>query len=71
MVDIKQLYKTKELATFSHFKDGDFWYELNSGFIFPIPLSDLDGAGLGNQEQASHLVRYIRKHIEMLENQQT
>lgn len=66
MIDIKQLYKTKELATFTHFSDGDFWYKLDHGFAFPVPLADLGNSKILAKEQASLLWRYINKHQNML-----
>ena len=63
-MDIKQLYKTKEKVHFQYFKDGDFWYQTESGFLFPVPLADLEGAQMNAEDKATLFVRYIKKWIE-------
>jgi hypothetical protein len=67
MVDIKALYQSQEKVTFQYFKDGDFWYQTDSGFLFPVPLSDLAGATLNATDKATLFVRYIRKYLKHLE----
>lgn len=66
-MDIKQLYKTQEQVTFTHFVDGEFWYRTADGFAFPVPLADIGNATLLASDKATLFVRYIRKHLAMLE----
>lgn len=65
-VDIKRLYQTKEIAKFLYYRDGDLWYETTCGFKFPVPLSDAGSASFNAEEQASLLVRYIRRWEEQI-----
>lgn len=66
-MDIKQLYVTQEQVTFTHFVNGEFWYQTASGFAFPVPLADIGNATLLASDKATLFVRYIRKHLAMLE----
>lgn len=69
-MDIKSLYKTKELATFQYFRDGDFWYRTDSGFCFPVSLADLNGARLEAQDKALIFASHIRKYLASLASAQ-
>lgn len=66
-MDIKQLYKTQENVSFTHFANGEFWYQTAGGFAFPVPLEDIGNATLLASDKATLFVRYIRKHLAMLE----
>ncbi len=66
-MDIKRLYVTQEQVTFTHFANGEFWYQTACGFAFPVPLSDIGTATLLASDKATLFVRYIRKHLAMLE----
>lgn len=66
-MDIKRLYKTQEPVRFTHFANGEFWYETVDGFAFPVPLEDIGNATLLASDKATLFVRYIRKHLAMLE----
>lgn len=66
-MDIKQLYKTQEKVSFTHFANGEFWYQTADGFAFPVPLADIGNATLLASDKATLFVRYIRKHLAMLE----
>lgn len=65
-MDIKSLYKTQEQVHFQYFRDGEFWYKTDSGFLFPVPLVDLGKATLNATDKATLFVRYIRKYQETL-----
>jgi hypothetical protein len=70
VMDIKQvidIVKGKR-AKFVEFKNKEFWYEIpESNFSFPIPLEDTDGGVFQVEEDASLLKRWVRKHLELLE----
>lgn len=66
-MDIKQLYLTQEKVNFTHFANGEFWYQTASGFSFPVPLSDIGTATFLASDKATLFVRYIRKHLAMLD----
>lgn len=70
-MDIKQLYKTQERVTFTHFANGEFWYQTAGGLAFPVPLADIGTATLLSSDKATLFVRYIRKHLAMLDAAKT
>lgn len=67
IMDIKSLYRTQERVTFTHFANGEFWYQTASGFAFPVPLQDIGTATMLASDKATLFVRYIRKHLATLE----
>ena len=67
---LTELVKDGQKAKFSYYRDSEFWYEHDLGFLFPIPLKDVNGpasrAMLLAEEKAIYLMRWIRKYIESL-----
>ena len=53
---------------FSWYRDGELWYKTECGFEFPVPISDVGNALLKQEDKAILFMRYIRKHIEMIES---
>ena len=53
-------------VTFSHYFDGSLWYETETRLLFPVPVSDIGNAKFLAQDKAMLFMRYIRKHLEML-----
>ena len=53
-------------VTFSHYFDGNLWYETETNFLFPVPVSDIGNAKFLAQDKEMLFMRYIRKHLEML-----
>ena len=53
-------------VTFSHYFDGNLWYETETNFLFPVPVSDIGNAKFLAQDKAMLFMRYIRKHLEVL-----
>jgi len=51
---------------FTHYAGGELWYRTDDGFEFPVPISDAEGGTFLATEKAILLMRYIRKHMEML-----
>lgn len=45
----------------------ELWYVCEDGFEFPIPLADTDGAEFKAEDKGMFFMRWIRKHIAMLE----
>lgn len=53
-------------VTFSHYFDGSLWYETETNLLFAVPVSDIGSAKFFAQDKAMLFMRYIRKHLEML-----
>jgi hypothetical protein len=55
-------------VTFTHYFDGNLWYTTNTGFAFPVPVSDIGNARFLATDRAILFMRYIRKHMEVVAN---
>lgn len=69
MTDIKQLIVGK--VNFEYYYDGQLWYRTEAGnFLFPVPVSDIGTAKFLAQDKAMLFMRYIRKWIKTIEDEQ-
>lgn len=65
-MSITEIVKGK--ARFTALKDGELWYQTEIGaFEFPVPLADTVGAVFKAEDKAIFFMRWIRKHMTMLE----
>lgn len=58
---------SRKIVTFTHYFDGNLWYETQDHFAFPVPVSDVGNATFKATDYAPLFMRYIRKHLETLE----
>ncbi len=58
-----------KVVRFTHFTEGELWYVTEDGFEFPVPTNrhECGTANFLAEDKAILFMRYIRKHIEMLE----
>jgi hypothetical protein len=56
------------MANFIYLRDSALWYQTESGFIFPVPLSDIGTTTFDAQYKGIRLMRWIRKHLDALES---
>ena len=71
MYNIKELVSDNKKAKFLYYKLSELWYETETGFKFPVPVHDpgeVGDATFHAEEKALLLMRYIRKHLKMLED---
>ena len=55
------------MVNFSHYHDGSLWYETSTtNFLFPVPISDIGNARFLATDRAMLFMRYIRKHLELI-----
>jgi hypothetical protein len=66
MLRVKDMVKDNKQVTFVHFKEGELWYRTENGFEFPVPVADVGTATMLAKDKALLFMRYIRKHVEML-----
>ncbi len=79
---IKLMVVGENSAYFTRYFDGNLWYQVDyvvpdmSGspedanyeqFEFPVPITDIGTTTFLSQDKAILFMRYIRKHLEMLE----
>ncbi len=66
MSKLLHMVKNKNVK-FSHYKENELWYSTECGFMFPVPVSDTGNAEFKNEDKATFFMRWIRKHLEMIE----
>jgi len=66
-MNIKDMVKNKQV-TFQYYREGELWYSTACGFNFPVPIADVGGASLMASDRAIMFMRWIRKHITMLQS---
>ena len=67
---ILDLVKNQQ-AHFEYYRDNELWYKTDSGFLFPVPISDIGNATFSRDDKAIMFMRYIRKYKEEMENENT
>ena len=69
-VDIKEHVKDGQKVRFIYFRDGEFWYETERGFKFPVPLLDATNSkvSLLAEDKALLFMRWMRKYKDSFEN---
>lgn len=66
MLNIKDMVKGNKKVTFLYYVSGDCWYTTECGFKFPVPISDVGNATLLSEDKAMLFMRYMRKHIDII-----
>jgi hypothetical protein len=67
MITLKDMVKDHKKVRFSFYRDSELWYITEDGFEFPVPLEEVGNATFMAEDRAILFMRYIRKHMEMLE----
>ena len=66
-MNISQMVRNKKVR-FAHYREGNFIYETEEGFQFPVPLSDVGDATLQAEDNALLFMRWIRQHLETIKS---
>ena len=67
MSALKDRVSKGKVVKFIRFQNNELWYQCEDGFEFPIHVSDTGNAEFKNQDAALFFMRWIRKHMEMIE----
>jgi hypothetical protein len=67
MTSIKEMVAAGRKVRFTHYKSGELWYVTETGFAFPVPIADTGDASFLAEDKALLFMRYIKKHMTMLE----
>lgn len=67
MNSLKEMVSGGKMVNFTHYHDGNLWYTTECGFEFPVPISDISNATFHATDKAMMFMRYIRKHIAVLD----
>jgi hypothetical protein len=71
MQSIKSMVESGKKVRFSWYRCGELWYVTECGFEFPVPVADAGTAVFQAEDKAILFMRYIRKHVDMLEREKT
>lgn len=52
----------KGVSKFQYFRDGAFWYKTDTEFLFPVPVSEMEGVTVEPEYKSIYLMRWIRKY---------
>lgn len=82
-MDIKTLVKDNKVR-FLYYRKGELWYEVikedlgskygtkwDSIFVFPVPIDDTGEGQFNAEDKAILFMRYIRKQLENLKNNES
>lgn len=64
---VKDMVKDGKKVRFVFYRKGALWYTTECGFEFPVPIEDTGDAEFSGEDKAMLFMRYIRKHLELLE----
>ncbi len=62
------MVKDGKKVVFKRLIDGNLIYETECGFEFPVPVEDTGDGKFLSEDKAMFLMRYIRKEIEKIQN---
>jgi hypothetical protein len=66
-MNIKDLVRDGKLVRFTRYRQNHLYYQTETGFEFPVPLSDAGDATFLAEDKAILFMRYIRKALEASE----
>ena len=67
MHNLKEMVTSGKKVHFQFYRENELWYKTDSGFEFPVPTADAGTGVFLAEDKAILFMRYIRKHIEYLE----
>jgi hypothetical protein len=66
-MNIKEMIVGKKVR-FVRYQRNELWYVTECGFEFPVPIHDTGDGAFFNEDNAMLFMRWIRKHVEMINN---
>lgn len=63
-MDLKTMVGGDKKVRFVFYRKGSLWYETETQFRFPVPISDTGDGTFLPEDKAMLFMRYIRKEIE-------
>ena len=67
MRHIKELVSNNNMVRFMFYRKGQLWYCTDCGFEFPVPVDDTGDAEFLASDRAMLFMRYIRQHLQRIE----
>lgn len=50
-------------------RESQLWYKTTSDFVFPVPMEDMGKGTFLRDDKAIFFMRYIRKHLKKVEEE--
>jgi len=69
MLSIKDMVRDNKKVHFKFYRQKELWYATEDGFEFPVPIDDIGDGVFLNEDKAMLFMRYIRKHLEMIDKE--
>ena len=66
-MNVKDLVNNGQRVKFVKYQQQELWYKCENGFEFPVPISDTGDAAFAEEDKALLFMRWIKKHIDMLD----
>ena len=66
-MNIKEMVAEGRKVRFVRYKLGELWYITETGFEFPVPITDCGDGTFLAEDKAILFMRYIRKHVALIE----
>jgi hypothetical protein len=66
-MNLKEMVSDNKKVHFHHYRENELWYRTESGFMFPVPISDTGNATFKAEDKAILFMRYIRKQLALLQ----
>jgi hypothetical protein len=67
MKTLKEMVNNGQKVKFTRYLDGNLYYKTECNFEFPVPISDIGNATFLAEDKAMLFMRYIRKHLNLIE----
>lgn len=61
--DLKEMVRDGKKVFFQYYRENELWYKTESGFMFPVPISDVGNATMLAEDKAILFMRYIRPQL--------
>ena len=61
------MVKDGKKVHFAYYHDKNLWYKTECGFNFPVPIDDVGTAIFLDEDKAMLFMRYIRKHLALVD----
>jgi len=59
-----EIIKASKIVKFDYYREGNLMYSTDTGFQFPVPISDTNGATFNAEDKPIFFMRWIRKQVE-------
>lgn len=67
-MNIKDMVSNGKQVKFVRYQNKELWYVTECGFEFPVPIDDTGNASFNESDKALLFMRWIRKHISLIED---